>query len=214
MSKIISIEEAVSRVRDGMTVMVGGFLATGGPNRLMDALAASGVKGLTVICNDTAFPDKGVGRLVANGQVARVITSHIGTNPATVSQMNEGRLTVTFYPQGTLAECIRAKGAGLGGVLTPTALGTVIADGKQVVAVDGRDYLLEKPVGADIALIHATVADESGNLIYKGTTQNFNPLMAMAADVVIAEVDEVVPVGSFSPETVHTPAIFVDYMVK
>ncbi len=214
MGKIISVRQAADCVKDGLTVMVGGFLSTGGPNGVIDAIAESGVKGLTIICNDTSFPDRGVGKLVANRQVARVITSHIGTNPATIEQMNAGQLEVIFCPQGTLAEAIRAKGAGLGGVLTPTGLGTAIAEGKQVVTVDGCDYLLEKPLGADIALIHASVADEAGNLIYKGTAQNFNPLMAMAADVVIAEAEQVVPTGSLDPETVHTSAIFVDYLVK
>jgi len=214
MNKIISISEAASYVKDGMTVMVGGFMGTGGPNRIMDALLASGVKELTIICNDTAFPDKGVGKLIVNKQIKRVIASHIGTNPVTIEQMNNGTLVMTFYPQGTLAECIRAAGAGLGGVLTPTGLGTVIAEGKQIISVDGKDYLLEKPLRADIALLHASVADESGNLIYKGTTQNFNPIMAMAADLVIAEVEEILPVGSLAPEQVHTSSIFVNYLAK
>ncbi|MCL2739212.1 MAG: CoA transferase subunit A [Bacteroidales bacterium] len=214
MNKIISISEAASYVKDGMTVMVGGFMGTGGPNRIMDALLAGGVKGLTIICNDTAFPDKGVGKLIVNKQIKCVIASHIGTNPVTIEQMNNGTLSMIFYPQGTLAECIRAAGAGLGGVLTPTGLGTVIAEGKQVISVDGKDYLLEKPLRADIALLYASIADESGNLIYKGTTQNFNPIMATAADLVIAEVEKIVPTGSLSPETVHTSSIFVNYLAK
>jgi len=214
MGKIITISEAASYVKDGMTVMVGGFMGTGGPNRIMDALLASGVKELTIICNDTAFPDKGVGKLIVNKQIKRVIASHIGTNPVTIELMNNGTLSMIFYPQGTLAECIRAAGAGLGGVLTPTGLGTVIAEGKQIISVDGKDYLLEKPLRADIALLHASVADESGNLIYKGTTQNFNPIMAMAADLVIAEVEEILPVGSLAPEQVHTSSIFVNYLAK
>ncbi len=214
MSKTISISEAIAYVKDGMTLMIGGFLGTGGPNSIVDALVQRGVKELTIICNDTAFPDKGVGKLIANRQVKRVITSHIGTNPSTIEQMNSGELMVVFYPQGTLAECIRAKGAGLGGVLTPTALGTVIAEGKEVIRVDGKDFLLEKPIGADIALIHASIADEAGNLIYKGTTQNFNPLMATAAGLVIAEADEIVPAGNLAPETIHTPSIFINHLVK
>ncbi|MDR2586335.1 MAG: CoA transferase subunit A [Prevotellaceae bacterium] len=214
MSKIITISEAATYVKDGMTVMVGGFMGTGGPNRIMDVLASSGLKNLTIICNDTAFPDKGVGKLVANRQVKHVIASHIGTNPITIELMNNGTLAVSFYPQGTLAECIRASGAGLGGVLTPTGLGTVVALGKQVISIDGKEYLLEKPLKADIALLHANIADESGNLIYKGTTQNFNPIMATAADLVIAEVDEIVPTGTLDPERVHTSAIFIDYLAK
>jgi len=212
MSKFITISEAASYVKDGMTVMVGGFMGTGGPNKIMDALASSSVKNLTIICNDTAFPDKGVGKLIVNKQVRHVIASHIGTNPVTIDLMNNKILTVEFYPQGTLAESIRAAGAGLGGVLTPTGLGTVIAQGKEVIVIDGKEYLLEKPLRADIALLHASIADESGNLIYKGTTQNFNPIMATAADLVIAEVDEIVPTGSLEPERVHTPSIFVNYL--
>jgi len=214
MNKCITISEAASYIKDGMTLMVGGFMGVGGPNRIMDALVESGVKELTIICNDTAFPDKGVGKLIVNRQVKRVIASHIGTNPATIELMNSGELTVTFYPQGTLIECIRACGAGLGGVLTPTGLGTVIADGKQVISIDGKDYLLEKPIRADVALLHANVADELGNLIHKGTTQNFNPIIATAADLVVAEVDEIVPTGSLAPEAIHTPSIFVNYLAK
>ncbi len=214
MNKIISISEAATHIKSGMTIMIGGFLATGGPNKIVDALVQSGVKDLTLICNDTAFSDKGLGKLITNKQVRRVITSHIGTNPSSIEQMNNGELTVTFCPQGTLAECIRAKGAGLGGVLTPTGLGTVIAEGKPVIEIEGKKYLLEKPIGADVALLHASIADESGNLIYKGTTQNFNPLMATAADLIIAEAEEIVPVGGLAPEAVHTPAVFVNYIVN
>ena len=214
MNKIITISEAASYVKDGMTVMVGGFMGTGGPNKIMDTLLNQGVKNLTIICNDTAFPDKGVGKLIVNKQIKRVIVSHIGTNPATIELMNSGELIVTFYPQGTLAECVRAGGAGLGGVLTPTGLGTIMAEGKEVIVVDGKEYLLEKPLRADIALLHANIADEMGNLVYKGTTQNFNPIMATAADLVIAEVDEIVPTGSLAPEVIHTPSIFVHYLAK
>ena len=214
MNKCITISEAASYVKDGMTIMVGGFMGTGGPNKIMDALVASGVKNLTIICNDTAFPDKGVGKLIVNKQIKHVIASHIGTNPVTIEQINAGELSITFYPQGTLAECIRAAGAGLGGVLTPTGLGTIIAQGKQIISIDGKEYLLEKPLRADIALLHANVADELGNLVYKGTTQNFNPIIATAADLVIAEVDEIVPTGSIPPETIHTSSIFVHYLAK
>ena len=214
MSKFISIEEAVSKVKDGMTIMVGGFLANGTPNRIIDALAKSGVKDLTVICNDTSYPEKGVGQLIANKQVKKLYVSHIGTNPLTSEQMNSGELEIEFCPQGTLAERIRSGGAGLGGVLTPTGIGTLVAEGKEIIRVDGKDYLLEKPLHADMALIGASVGDKSGNLVYKGTTQNFNPLMATAADVVIAEVQRVVEIGEIAPEAVHTPGIFVDYMVE
>lgn len=214
MNKFISIEKAVAQVKEGMTVMVGGFLANGTPNAIVDALSQSGVKNLTLICNDTAYPDKGVGQLIANKQVKKLIVSHIGTNPCTSEQMNSGELDIEFVPQGTLAERIRSGGAGLGGFLTTTGMGTIVAEGKPVVCVDGKEYLLEKPLRADIALVGASVGDKSGNLIYKGTSQNFNPLMASAADLVIAEISELVEVGELAPEAVRTPAIFVDYIVE
>jgi acetate CoA/acetoacetate CoA-transferase alpha subunit len=214
MSKIISIEEAVSKVKDGMTIMIGGFLANGSPQTIIDALLKSNVKNLTLICNDTAFPDRGLGMLIANKQVKKVITSHIGTNPSTIDQFNAKEIEVEFNPQGTLAERVRSAGAGLGGFLTPTGLGTVVAEGKEVITVDGKEYLLEKPLRADVALLGASIADQEGNLVYLGTTQNFNPLMAMAADIVIAEVAELKETGDIPMESVHTPGIFVDFMVK
>lgn len=212
MKKEITLSNAVSMVKDGMTIMVGGFLGVGSATQILDALSESGVKDLTLICNDTAFPDKAVGKLIVNHQIKKLIVSHIGTNPETANQMNSGELKVEFSPQGTLAERIRAKGAGLGGVLTTTGMGTIVAEGKEVVTVDGKEYLLEKPLGADLAIIGATIADEFGNLIYKGTTQNFNPVMATAADVVIVEAEEVVKTGEIAPEAVHTSGIFVDYI--
>lgn len=214
MDKKITLQEAVSKVKDGMTVMVGGFLACGGPLRIMKALSETGVKNLTLIANDTAFPDRSLGLLVANGMVSKVITSHVGTNPITGEKMNSGELVVEFVPQGTLAERIRAKGAGLGGVLTQTGMGTMMEDGKQTVEVDGKKYLLEKPLGADIAFLGASLADEDGNLVYNGTTQNFNPLMATAAEIVIVEAEKVVKAGGIKPEHVHTPSIFVDYIYE
>ena len=209
MSKFISIEEAVSKVKDGMTIMVGGFLANGTPNKIVDALAKSGVKNLTLICNDTAYPDKGVGQLIANKQVKKLFVSHIGTNPHT-----SGELEIEFCPQGSLAERVRAGGCGLGGILTQTGMGTIVAEGKQIVNVDGKDYLLEKPLRADIALIGASLGDKAGNLVYRGTSQNFNPLMASAADLVIAEINELVEVGEIAAENVKTPSIMVDFIVK
>lgn len=197
-----------------MTVMVGGFLANGTPNAIVDALAKSGVKNLTLICNDTAFPDKGVGQWIANKQVKKLIVSHIGTNPYTSEQMNSGELDIEFVPQGTLAERVRCGGAGLGGFLTTTGMGTVVAEGKPVVQVDGKEYLLEKPLRADVALVGASLGDKSGNLVYKGTSQNFNPLMASAADLVIAEIEDLVEVGELFPELVKTPGIFVDYIIE
>ena len=214
MSKFISIEEAVSKVKDGMTIMVDGFLANGTPNKIVDALAKSGVKNLTLICNDTAYPDKGVGQLIANKQVKKLFVSHIGTNPHTSEQMNSGELEIEFCPQGSLAERVRAGGCGLGGILTQTGMGTIVAEGKQIVNVDGKDYLLEKPLRADIALVGASLGDKAGNLVYRGTSQNFNPLMASAADLVIAEINELVEVGEIAAENVKTPSIMVDFIIE
>ncbi len=214
MSKFISIEEAVSKVKDGMTIMVGGFLTNGTPNKIVDALAKSGVKNLTLICNDTAYPDKGVGQLIANKQVKKLFVSHIGTNPHTSEQMNSGELEIEFCPQGSLAERVRAGGCGLGGILTQTGMGTIVAEGKQIVNVDGKDYLLEKPLRADIALVGASLGDKAGNLVYRGTSQNFNPLMASAADLVIAEINELVEVGEIAAENVKTPSIMVDFIIE
>ena len=214
MDKFISVEQAVSIVKDGMTLMIGGFLGVGSANKVLKGIHDAGIKNLTIIGNDTAFVDKGVGILVANHQVKKAIVSHIGTNPETIAQLNSKELEIEFVPQGTLAERIRCGGAGLGGVLTPTGLGTVVAEGKRVINVDGKDYLLELPIHADIALLGATVGDETGNLVFKGTTQNFNPMMAMAADVVIAEIENIVKVGEIAPEAIHTQNIFVDYIVK
>lgn len=214
MSKFITVEEAVSKIKSGMTLMIGGFLANGTPNRIVEALSKTDVKDLTIIANDTAYPDKGIGLLITNKQVKKVIASHIGTNANTIQQFNDKELVVEFSPQGTLAERIRCGGAGLGGVLTPTGLGTVIEEGKEKVTVDGKEYLLEKPLHADIALIGASICDEMGNSIYKGTTQNFNPMMATAADMVIVEAQEVKKVGEIPMEQIHTPGIYVNYIVK
>lgn len=206
-------QEALSVVQDGMTVMIGGFLAVGTPEGLIDQLLESGVRDLVVIGNDTGFIDKGIGRLVAAGRCREVIVSHVGTNPETGKQMHSGELKVTLVPQGTLAEQIRAGGAGLGGILTPTGIGTVVAEGKQVIEVGGKEYLLELPLRADVALIKAHQADEKGNLVYRRSARNFNPLMAKAAEVVIAEVDEIVPVGSLDPDAIVTPGLLVDVLV-
>ncbi len=214
MKKLITMDVAVSKLKDGMQIMIGGFLAAGTPNSMVKALVKSGVKDLTIVCNDTAFADKGLGMLIANKQVKKVITSHIGTNKATIEQYNNKDIEVEFVPQGTLAERIRCGGSGLGGVLTPTGVGTVAQEGKQIINLDGKDYLLETALRADVALIGASMADEEGNLFYRGTTQNFNPLMAMAADLVIAEAKEIVKTGQITMESVHTQAIFVDHVVK
>lgn len=212
--KRISCAEAAGKVKDGMTVMIGGFLGNGSPENIIDELVKSGVKDLTLIVNDTSYPDKGCGKLVSNNQVKKLVVSHIGTNPDTGRKMNNGEMDIEFSPQGTLAERIRCGGSGLGGVLTPVGLGTIIEEGKQIINIDGKDFLLEKPLKADIALLFASISDEWGNLIYKGTMQNFNPLMATAAETVIVEADEIVPAGSLAPESIHTPHIFIDYIVK
>lgn len=214
MKKLMNIEEAASHIKDGMTVMLGGFLGVGSPNAMIDKIIENGVKELTVIANDTSFPDQNIGKLIVNKQVKKVIASHIGTNPETGRQMNEKEMEVVLVPQGTLAEQVRAGGAGLGGVLTPTGLGTVVEEGKQKVTVNGCEYLVEESLKADVAVIKALKADKKGNLVYDKAARNFNPLMAMAADVVIAEVDEIVEVGEIDPDMVMTPNIFVNIVVK
>jgi acetate CoA/acetoacetate CoA-transferase alpha subunit len=213
LNKVISIQEAVDMIHDGMTIMVGGFLGCKNPFKLVDALVEKGVKDITLIANDTAFPEVGIGKLIVNKQVKKLIASHIGTNRETGNQMNSGELEVELVPQGTLAERIRAAGAGLGGVLTPTGIGTVVAEGKRIIEVDGKEYLLEKPLRADVALIVGAKVDKKGNVRYAKATRNFNPLMATAADLVIVEADEIVEVGELDPDDVMTPGIFVDYIV-
>lgn len=214
MKKFVTVKEAAAMIKDGMTVMVGGFLGVGSPIKLLDQLVENGVKDLNIIANDTAYPEVGLGKLITNHQVKSLTATHIGTNNNTIDQMNSGELKVTLQPQGTLAEQIRAAGAGLGGILTQTGLGTVVENGKQKVTVDGKEYLLEKPVRADVAIIGANICDEEGNLVYKGTSQNFCPMMATAADIVIVEPQEIVPTGSIAPENVKTPGIFVDCIIK
>lgn len=213
MNKLISIEEAVSRIEDGMSIMYGGFMGVGTAVKMVEAIAKKGIKNLTIIGNDTAYPNKAIGMLIANRQVKKLIVSHIGTNQDTVQQFNNNELEVEFVPQGTLAERIRCGGAGLGGVLTQTGLGTVVETGKRKIEIDAREYLLELPLRADIALIGANICDKFGNCVYKGTTQNFNPLIATAADLVIAEAKELVETGSIPMEQIHTPGIYVDYIV-
>jgi acetate CoA/acetoacetate CoA-transferase alpha subunit len=214
MNKVTTIAQALESVKDGMTVMIGGFLGVGTPELLIDALITKGIKDLTVIANDTAFADKGIGKLVANRRLQKVIVSHIGTNPETGRQMNAGELQVELVPQGTLAERIRAGGAGLGGILTPTGLGTIVAEGKAIINIDGREYLLEKHLKADVALLKAHTADSAGNLLFHRSARNFNPLMAMSADVVIVQVENIVEAGQIDPDQVITPGIVVDWIVQ
>ena len=203
-----------SCISDGMTVFIGGFLGVGTPEKIIDALVAKGVKDLTVIGNDTGFPDRGIGRLVVNNQVKKVIASHIGTNPETGRRMQTGEMEVELAPQGTLAERVRAGGNGLGGILTPTGIGTIVEEGKEIITVDGKKYILEKPLRADVALLNGSVVDELGNVIYAKTTKNFNPMMATAADTVIVFAEKLVKVGEIDPDHVMTSRIFVDYIVK
>ncbi len=214
MDKIRTIDEAASYIKDGMTVAVGGFIGAGTPEKLIDAVIAKGIKDLTLICNDTALPDKGVGKWVVNRVVSRIIVSHIGTNPETGRQMNAGELKVELVPQGTLAERVRAAGAGLGGILTRTGIGTVVEEGKEKITVNGIEYLLELPLKADVALLKGSIVDKKGNIYYKKATRNFNPLMATAADLVIVEAEKIVEVGELDPTDVMTPSIFVDIIAK
>ena len=206
-------EAAAALIPEGASLMIGGFMAVGTPERLIDALVARGVGKLTIIANDTAMPGKGIGKLVSAGLVARVITSHIGLNPETQAKMIAGEIEVELVPQGTLVERIRAGGMGLGGVLTPTGLGTEVEIGKQTIEVQGQRFLVETPLKADFALIGAWQADYVGNLSYLLTAHNFNPIMALAGKVVIAEPESIVPVGVIPPDAVKTPGVLVDHLL-
>jgi acetate CoA/acetoacetate CoA-transferase alpha subunit len=210
-------DEAVANIGDGATVMIGGFMACGSPEILIDALVRKGSKNLTVICNDAGVPGRGTGKLLSNGQIGTLIASHVGLNPEVAQRMNtevaEDRLECILVPQGTLAERIRCGAAGLGGFLTPTGVGTIIADGKQTLNVGGRDYLLELPLRADFALIRGSITDKFGNTWYNGTTRTFNPMMAGAADHVIVGAVSIVEVGEIDPNNVVTSGILVDAIV-
>ena len=216
MPKFVSLEEAAAQVKDGMTVMIGGFLGCGNAHKIIDVLVKNNVKDLTIIANDSPPTGFGLARLIDNHQVKRLIASHVGMNQNVADQMNAGEMEVWLIPQGSLAEMVRAGGNGLGGVLTPTGLGTPVEESPLVdrkITIEGKDYLLMKPVHADVALLNGYKVDKMGNIWYKGTTRNFNPLMAMAADVVVCEADNVVEVGEIAPEDVVTQGIFVDYIV-
>lgn len=213
-NKVVTLGEAVNRIKDGASIMVGGFLSVGAPVSIIDAIHKKGIKDLTIIANDTSVPGVGISKLIAAKQVKRVIVSHIGTNPETGKQMMEGSLDVQLVPQGSLAEKIRAAGAGLGGVLTPTGVGTETADGKQTIVIENREFLIELPLGADFAILGGTVSDTFGNTFYNQTTRNFNTLMATAADTVIVETRKIVERGELDPNQVMTPGIFVDHIVR
>lgn len=213
MSKTLKAADAVARIPDGAVLMIGGFMGVGTPHRLIDELVRQRKQGLTVIANDTARPGVGIGKLITARLVRKVIASHIGTNPETQSQMIAGDIEVELVPQGTLAERVRAGGFGLGAVVTPTGVGTVVAEGKRTIEIDGRVFLLELPLRADYALVNARQADHIGNLAYALTARNFNPLIAMAADVVLAEPQEIVPVGVIPPDAVMTPSVVVTHII-
>jgi acetate CoA/acetoacetate CoA-transferase alpha subunit len=213
MSKSIKVADAVALIPDGAVLMIGGFMGVGTPPRLIHELVRQGRKDLTIIANDTARPGVGIGLLIGAHLVRKVITSHIGTNPETQAQMIAGVIEVELVPQGTLAERIRAGGFGLGAVVTPTGVGTLVAEGKRTIEIDGRTFLLEMPLRADFALVNARQADHIGNLAYALTARNFNPLIAMAADRVLAEPQEFVPVGVIPPDAVMTPSVVVTHLI-
>ena len=212
-TKLLTLQDATHFFRDGMTIMVGGFMGVGTPPRLVEALLESGVRDLTLIANDTAFVDTGIGPLIVNGRVSKVIASHIGTNPETGRRMIAGEMEVQLLPQGTLIEQIRCGGAGLGGFLTPTGVGTIVEDGKQTLTLDGKTWLLERPLRADLALIRAHRADMLGNLTYQLSARNFNPLIALAADITLVEPDEIVETGELLPDQIVTPGAVIDHIV-
>ena len=211
--KTISLQEAVALIPDGASLMVGGFMGVGTPERIVDEMVRQGKRDLTVIANDNALPGVGIGKLVSAGLVRKTIASHIGLNPDTQKKMIAGEMEVDLVPQGTLIERIRSAGFGLGGVLTPTGVGTIVEEGKQRIEVSGRPWLLETALRADFALVQAFLADYLGNLQYALTARNFNPVIAMAADTVIVDAEHIVPVGVIAPDHVMTPAPLVDYLI-
>ncbi|MGH4123004.1 MAG: 3-oxoacid CoA-transferase subunit A [Clostridium sp.] len=213
MNKVVSLDRVRPLLIDGMSIMIGGFLACGTPEKMIDLLIETNVKDLTIIANDTSYVDKGIGKLIVNGQVKKVIASHIGTNAETGRLMTEGKMEVELVPQGTLIERIRAAGAGLGGVLTPTGVGTMVEDGKEKLTIEGKEYLLELPIKADLALVYASVVDEIGNAVYYGTTRNFNPTIATAAEIVIVEAEKIVKASELDPNNIVTPGVLVNYII-
>ena len=209
-----SAEDAIDPVKDGASIMIGGFMGCGTSEILIDALVKKGVKNLTIISSDACAAGRGVAKLISNNQVKKLIASHVGLNPEVGRRMSNSdsfeKLECILVPQGTFVERIRAAGAGLGGFLTPAGLGTIVADGKQLINVDGKDYILEKPLHADFAFIRASKIDKFGNTVFYGTTRNFNAAMATAADYVIAGACEIVEIGEIDPNCIHVPGIFID----
>ena len=212
-NKIVTIEEALEHISDGCTLMYGGFGGVGTPPTLVQGILDKGVKELTLIGNDTGFPDIGIGRLVTAERAKKVIASHIGSNPNAGKLMTEGKLQVEFSPQGTLAERIRAGGVGLGGIFVDVGIGTIAEEGKDKIVIEGKEYLVETALTAEVSIVHAKKADSLGNLVYDKTACNFNPLVAMAGAFTIAEVEEIVPAGELDPECIATPGIYVDMVI-
>ncbi len=212
MVKIITSKQAVQFFKSGQTIMIGGFLTCGSPNMVIDELLKTDIGGFTLIANDTSTSTTDRGKLVVAHKLKKALVSHIGTNPETVAQMNAGQLEVELVPQGTLAERVRAGGAGLGGILTPVGLNTDVAKNKRLINVDGKDFLLETPLTADVALVYATYADKYGNLAFYGSTRNFNAIMPLAAKTVIVEVDQFSETP-LNPNNIVVPGIFVDYLI-
>ena len=213
MAKIISKEEAVKLIYSGSTIMVGGFLNCGTAQGIIDELSKSKINNLTLIANDTSFPDKSYGKLIVNKQVSKVITSHIGTNPETGRQMKDKEIEVVLMPQGSLAEAIRAYGAGLGGIITPTGIGTLVEEGKQKITIKGKEYIIEEAISGDFAIVYADYADRAGNLAFSGSTRNFNTIMPTACKTTIVEAKEIID-GYLDPNDIVVSSIFVDYIVK
>ncbi|HXY05876.1 MAG TPA: 3-oxoacid CoA-transferase subunit A [Burkholderiaceae bacterium] len=211
--KVVALEQAVAKIPDGASLMIGGFMGVGTPERLMDEIVRQRKRGLTVIANDTAMPGIGIGKLISAQAVRKAVVSHIGLNPETQQKMIRGEIEVELVPQGTLIERIRAAGFGLGGILTPTGVGTDAEAGKRKIDVNGSQYLLETPLRADFALVESFLSDYYGNLVYALTARNFNPVIAMAASTVIVDATHIVPVGMISPDHVVTPATLVDFVI-
>ena len=212
MTELITPAEAVKFFKNNQTVMIGGFLNCGSPESVIDELLKTDIGNFTLIANDTGEADTNRGKLVCAGKIKKAIVSHIGTNTETVRLYNEGKIEIDLQPQGSLAERIHAGGAGLGGILTPVGIGTKVAENKQIIKVNGQEYLLETPLRANIALVYATYADHFGNLAFHGSTRNFNVLMPPAADIVIVEAEHIVD-EALSPDSIAVPGIYVDYLI-
>lgn len=214
MDKVVSIDKAMEKLRDGLTILIPGFVNIGVPETLIKGIIEKGYKNLNIISNNTSVRGRGIGLLVHENRIRHITCSHIGSNTETVDKVVAGEIDITFVPQGTLCERVRAGGAGIGGVLTPTGLGTPVAEGKPVIELDGKKYLLEKALRGDVALIHAWKADRMGNLVYRRTARNFNAIFATAADFVIAEAEEIIEIGELDPDHIHTPGCLVDMIIQ